>query len=372
MSKILISLGTRPEFIKLFPLIKLFSRKKIIIVNSAQHKSLLNKLIKEAKIKFDYNLNVLKKEDSLSGLFSSVLKKFNLVLKKTKPKMVIVQGDTATAAACALASFHNQIPVSHVEAGLRTYNIYRPFPEEIYRQIISRIAKMNFAPTYLNKKNLLSENIKYKIFVTGNTVYDSLKYFIKKINYNKINTNFKKKYKIDFSNDKVKILFTCHRRENYGKNFKNICHAIRKICKKYGNIEIIYPLHHNPNFYEKAIQNFKKNKQVILVPPQEYKNTIFLIKNSRLIISDSGGIQEEAVFFKKYVIVIREETERVEGVLKGYSVISKISSKAIQEKVDNFFKKEKKITNRMNISKNPYLNHGSPSYKIFKIISKNI
>lgn len=368
MSKILITVGTRPEFIKLFPLIKLFNRNKIILVNTSQHKSLLNKLIKEAKIKFDYNLNVIKK-NSLSHLFSSILVKFNKVLKK-KPKMVIVQGDTATAAACALASFHNKIPVSHIEAGLRTYNIYKPFPEEIYRQIISRIASINFAPTYLNKKNLLSENIKNRIFVTGNTVFDSILFFLKKRNYNKLNKYFKKKYKIDFLNNKIKILFTCHRRENYGLNFSNICDAINNICKNYKNIEIIYPLHPNPNFFFKAIKNFKKNKQVKLIPPQEYINSLFLIENSRLIISDSGGIQEEAVFFKKYVIVIREETERVEGIQKGFAITSKISSRDIQRKVNNFFKKEKEITKRINLSKNPYLIDGSPSYKIFKIIQK--
>jgi len=370
LTKILISLGTRPEFIKLYPLIKCFKRKKLFLINTSQHKSILNNLVNKTNLKFDLKLSLKNKNLTLSKLFADMLLKSNKVITKLKPKIVVVQGDTASAAAVAMSSFHNQVPVAHVEAGLRTRKIYRPFPEEIYRQIITRVTKYNFAPTALNKKNLIKESCKGKIIITGNTVFDAIKIFYKKINIKKIKKEFKKKHGVEFNNKSIKILFTCHRRENYGSNFQNICEAIKKITKKYNNIEILYPLHHNPNFLKKAIMQFQNSKLVKLLPPLDYEKSLFLIKNCNLIISDSGGIQEEAAYFKKYVIVIREETERTEGVKLGISTITKINVNSIVKKVVFYFKNQSKIKLKLNKIKNPYLNCKSPSKKIFKILNK--
>lgn len=370
MNKILISLGTRPEFIKLYPLIKCFNRKKLFLINTSQHKSILNNLVDKTNLKFDLRLSLKNKNLTLSKLFSDMLLKSDNIIKKYRPKIVVVQGDTASAAAVALSAFHNQIPIAHVEAGLRTRKLYKPFPEEIYRQIIARVAKYNFAPTALNRRNLLSECAKGKIFITGNTVFDAIKIFDKKINLKKIKKEFERKNNIIFNKKTIKILFTCHRRENYGIKFENICKAINKITNKYSNVEILYPLHHNPNFLKKAIMKFKNSEKIKLLSPLSYEKSLFLIKNCNFIISDSGGIQEEAAFFKKYVIVIREETERIESVKIGISTITKINVNSILKKVEYYFKNKSELDLKLNKSKNPYLNCKSPSKKIFNILNK--
>ena len=316
--KILVVLGTRPEAIKLALLINNLSNDKRFetkVCITAQHREMLDDVLDIFQIKPHYDLNIMKPGIDLNNTTAKILIGLNDVLKKFKPEIVIVQGDTTTVLAAALASYYKQIPIAHVEAGLRTGQIYSPWPEEGNRQMTTVITKYHFAPTLSAKENLIKENDnKNKIYVTGNTVIDSLFWIQNKL---KKDISLKKKLDKNFSfidDNKRIILVTGHRRENFGEGFQRICKALTEIAKKNKDIQIIYPVHLNPNVQEPVNKILKDIKNIILIEPQNYINFQYLLSKSHIILTDSGGLQEEAPSLGKPVLVMRDYTERPEAV----------------------------------------------------------
>ena len=307
--KILCVVGTRPEAIKMAPVILALKKEDFAIVRvlaTAQHREILDQALNIFGIKIDIDLNVMSKNQSLASLTSKLLVDIDKVLMNEKPNVILVQGDTTTVMTAALLGFYHKIPVGHIEAGLRTYDLSNPFPEEANRIIVSKLAKWHFAPTVSSKNNLLSEKIEEKnIFVTGNTVIDSL-LFISSLN-DSVNLNESKKT----------ILVTAHRRENFGKPFLNICKAIRYLADKNLDIEFIYPVHPNPNVYEIAKVELGNHPRIILTAPLDYPEFVAAMNLSYFILTDSGGVQEEAPALGKPVLVMRYETERPEAVECG-------------------------------------------------------
>jgi len=355
--KILISFGTRPEAIKLAKLIhklKITKKFTVKICVSGQHNQMLYQVLKLYKIKPDYDLKVMKTNQSLNLLSSKILKKLNEVLLDFKPDLLIVHGDTTTAFISSLAAFQNRIKVAHIEAGLRTNNIDYPYPEEFNRRSIGIIANLNYAPTQLAIDNLKNENIKKdKILLTGNTIIDTLKYSYNILLKNKkIFNKIKKNYSF-ISNKKKLIIVTSHRRENYGKGIINICLALKEIVTKNDNIQIIFPVHLNPkisNIVKKQLANIKN---IYLVKPVDYFSFIYLMKLSFLIMTDSGGIQEEAPSFNKPLLVLRNETERPEAKKIGGSLLVGTNQKKIVAATMKLIN-DKKLYNKMSKIKNPY------------------
>jgi len=332
MRKILIVFGTRPEAIKLAPVIKEIrecSFLESVVCVFRQHNKMLSQILKIFDIKPDYDLKITLSDESLFSKKVNIFKriknlivsgfsflKFFQILKKEKPDILVVQGDTSTAFLAAFFAYHFKIKIAHIEAGLRTYDKYHPFPEEMNRQLISRLADWHFVPTIQAKNNLLKEGIsEEKIFLTGNTSIDALLMVKEKVlkNEKKYETSFLKKYNINFGNKKI-ILVTVHRRESFGEGLKNIFSAIKEIVQKRDDIEIIYPVHLNPNVYYLAYELLNNIPNLHLIDPLEYDEFVFLMTKSYLILTDSGGIQEEAPSLKKPVLVIRDKTERQEGV----------------------------------------------------------
>jgi UDP-N-acetylglucosamine 2-epimerase (non-hydrolysing) len=306
--KVLFIFGTRPEAIKLAPLINTFKKSiNVKICVTGQHRHMLDQVLEVFNITPDYDLNLMTTNQSLPELSAKLLIAINNILFIERFDFVIVQGDTTTAMIGALASFYNKTKVLHVEAGLRTNNIYSPFPEEVNRQIISKISFLNFAPTEGDKSNLIKEGVNEKsIFITGNTGIDSLMWVIEntKPNIDKIPFDIKKeKY----------ILVTGHRRENFGDGFINICEAIKSLAFKYPDIKIIYPVHLNPNVQEPVNKILSDVTNVFLIEPLDYVSFAHLMDNSLFIITDSGGVQEEAPCLGKPILVMRESTERLES-----------------------------------------------------------
>ena len=355
--KILISFGTRPEAIKLAKLIhklKITKKFTVKICVSGQHNQMLYQVLKLYKIKPDYDLKVMKTNQSLNLLSSKILKKLNEVLLDFKPDLLIVHGDTTTAFISSLAAFQNRIKVAHIEAGLRTNNIDYPYPEEFNRRSIGIIANLNYAPTQLAIDNLKNENIKKdKILLTGNTIIDTLKYSYNILLKNKkIFNKIKKNYSF-ISIKKKLIIVTSHRRENYGKGIINICLALKEIATKNDNIQIIFPVHLNPkisNIVKKQLANIKN---IYLVKPVDYFSFIYLMKSSFLIMTDSGGIQEEAPSFNKPLLVLRNETERPEAKKIGGSLLVGTNQKKIVAATMKLIN-NKKLYNKMSKIKNPY------------------
>jgi len=315
---ILFILGTRPEAIKLFSVIAALSKDsnfKVKVCLTSQHIQMLSPIVNFFKIKADFNLKIMRKHQDLYDITINVLKSIKSILNKAKPDLVIVQGDTTTAFTAALAAFYEKIPVAHVEAGLRTNMKYLPFPEEINRSCISVLADIHLAPTLEAKKNLLKLGIKSKfIFVTGNTVIDSLLFTAKKIQ--KSIPVFFKKINSKYENCKV-ILVTGHRRENFGKAFKDICSALKEVALKYPKVVIVYPVHLNPNVRKPVFKILGGIKNIYLIEPLNYPDFIWLLNRSYFVVTDSGGVQEEAPSLGKPVLVMREVTERPEGIRKG-------------------------------------------------------
>lgn len=317
---ILTIFGTRPEAIKMAPIVK--KLKNIPNINSkicitAQHRQMLDQVLKVFNIIPDYDLNIMKSKQDLTSTTCEILIELKKIISQQKIDLVLVHGDTTTAMSSSLAAFYEKIPVGHIEAGLRTGNKYSPWPEEINRCIIGRIADLHFAPTETAKKNLLEENInEKKIYVTGNTVIDTLLEVNKKIESD--NYISKKLYeKFYFLNKKTKIiLITGHRRENFGQGFENICNALKKISTR-KDIDIVYPVHLNPSVQEPVFRILKNVKNIHLISPLEYIEFVFLMKHSYIILTDSGGIQEEAPSMGKPVILLRNTTERPEAVTSG-------------------------------------------------------
>ncbi|MBQ3688586.1 MAG: UDP-N-acetylglucosamine 2-epimerase (non-hydrolyzing) [Bacteroidales bacterium] len=333
MHKILLVFGTRPEAIKMCPLVKEFQKYpedfETLVCVTGQHREMLDQVLKIFDVKPDFDLNIMKQGQDLYDVTSKVLLGMRDVLKQVWPEVVLVHGDTTTSSAAALAAFYQQIPVGHIEAGLRTHNIYSPWPEEMNRQITGRIATYNFAPTPLSKENLLKENVsENSIIVTGNTVIDALYWVVSKIKSSeKISEELKtvlknSGYDTDrLSNGKKLILITGHRRENFGDGFINMCTAIKDLTQKFSDVDFVYPMHLNPNVRKPIHEVFGEDlsglKNMFFIEPLEYLSFVYLMEKSNIVLTDSGGIQEEAPGLGKPVLVMRDTTERPEAVTAG-------------------------------------------------------
>lgn len=323
--------GTRPEAIKMIPLVKELcnypSEFQVCVCVTGQHREMLHQVLSLFGIIPDYDLKIMKDGQDLYDITSVILLRLRDIFKENRPDIVLVHGDTTTSVSAALAAFYQQIPVGHIEAGLRTYNIYSPWPEEINRQIISRIATFNFAPTNLSKKNLLNEGVPDShIFVTGNTVIDALHYIMERISQEddlkeRLNSELKK-FGYDMSrlssNNKM-ILITGHRRENFGKGLYHVCVAIKELANKYPSVDFVYPMHLNPQVRQPIHQIFDnhQNSNVFFIEPLEYLHFVYVMSRCYLVLTDSGGIQEEAPGLGKPVLVMRDTTERPEAVEAG-------------------------------------------------------
>ena len=331
MKKVLLVFGTRPEAIKMAPLVlklKNCPEFQTIVCVTAQHREMLDQVLNIFDIKPDYDLNIMQKQQDLYDITSKVLLGMRDVLNATKPDIVLVHGDTTTSMAAALAAFYQQIPVGHVEAGLRTNNIYSPWPEEMNRQITGRIAKIHFAPTELSRQNLLKENIDNQyIKVTGNTVIDALHIVVNKIKSDKsLDKKIEKSiydngYDVKRLHNRKLVLITGHRRENFGDGFIRLCMAISDLTKKFPDIDFVYPMHLNPNVRQPIHKVFGKDLSdlgnIFFIEPLDYLSFVYMMDKSHLVLTDSGGIQEEAPGLGKPVLGMRETTERPEALEAG-------------------------------------------------------
>jgi UDP-N-acetylglucosamine 2-epimerase (non-hydrolysing) len=368
MLKVLTIFGTRPEAIKMAPVINELRKHpkkiKLKVCITAQHRELLDQVLNLFNINIDYDLNLMEENQNLFELSSKLMMGLERILRKEKPDVCLVQGDTTSAFLAGLAAFYCKIKVGHVEAGLRTYNKYHPFPEEINRHLLSILADFHFAPTEEAKKNLLLENIPtHKIFVTGNTVIDALLSVVED-NYE---FNIPELKKIDFT--KRLILVTLHRRESFGRPFEEMCFALKELKSKNDAIEVVFPVHLNPNVQKPVNEILKGTNGIHLVPPLDYKNFVQLLKKSYLALTDSGGIQEEAPSLGKPVLVMRETTERPEAVLTGTAVVVGTKRENIITKVDQLLT-SKADYNKMANATNPF-GDGKAAQRIVKILSKN-
>ena len=333
MKKIMLVFGTRPEAIKMAPLVKELQKHadkcKTIVCVTGQHREMLDQVLKIFEIVPDYDLNIMKQGQDLYDVTARVLVGMRDVLKEAEPDVVLVHGDTTTSMAAAMAAFYQQIPVGHVEAGLRTHNIYSPWPEEMNRQITGRIAVFDFAPTALSRQNLISENVEdSKITVTGNTVIDALYWVVDKIkNDASLDAELEKQlaqagYDVRrLGNGRRLVLITGHRRENFGDGFINICKAIKDLAAKYQDVDFVYPMHLNPNvrrpIHEVFGENLSDLGNMFFIEPLEYLSFVYLMEKSDIVLTDSGGIQEEAPGLGKPVLVMRDTTERPEALTAG-------------------------------------------------------
>ena len=341
--------GTRPEAIKMAPLVKELEKRsniKSIVCLTAQHRDMLDQVIEIFKIKPDYDLNIMKPNQTLSGITTEVITGIDDIIKKEKPDVILVHGDTTTAMAAALAAMNNQVRVGHVEAGLRTYDKNSPFPEEMNRQIIDRIADFLFAPTEESKQNLLDSkiNINQKITVTGNTAIDALKITVLK-DYTDENLEWAKGSRL--------ILLTAHRRENIGKPMEQIFTAINQITEKFPDVKVIYPVHLNPKVREIAKNKFAINDKVRLIEPLDVLEFHNYMEKAYLIMSDSGGVQEEAPSLGKPVLVLRDTTERPEGIKAGTLKLVGVETENIYNQCSELLT-NKESYEKMAQAKNPY------------------
>lgn len=367
--KILMVFGTRPEAIKMAPLyLELKKSRKIEtrLCITSQHKEMLVQILKFFEIQPDYDLDVMEINQNLYGLTSSILTKLKNVMDDYSPDMVLVHGDTTTGMTAALASFYYKSKIGHIEAGLRTNNKYSPFPEEINRKLISSLADFHFCPTEKSKKNLLEEKVQTNnIIVTGNTVIDALKISINRIINNPSSNIIKLNKKIG---DKKFILVTAHRRENHGQGIINICKALLKIVKQNSSVMVVFPVHLNPNVRKPVRSYLNSNENIFLTDPQNYEDFLWLMKKAYLIISDSGGVQEEAPTFGKPVLVLRDSTERPEAIEAGTVVLVGNSEKKIVEKTNQLLNSSKTYEKFSNLA-NPY-GDGTASLKIRKFVEE--
>ena len=370
--KVLIVLGTRPEAIKMAPVVKELAKSlDVRVCVTAQHREMLDQVLDLFKIVPNYDLDIMRQGQDLFDLTSNVLLGIKQVLTEENPDIVLVHGDTTTTLATSLAAFYSQIPVGHVEAGLRTYKVYSPFPEELNRQVISRMATYHFAPTELARKNLLAERISDEnIIVTGNTVIDALLSVVKKARRKNFSAEILEQLPfLSRKGNKLPriILVTGHRRENFGHGFEEICHALHEIAQKYIDVQIIYPVHLNPNVREPVQRILSDLKNINLVEPMDYLTFIKLMDCSYLILTDSGGIQEEAPSLGKPVLVMRETTERPEAVEAGTVILVGTNKKKIVKTVNELLS-DQNIYNGMSEAHNPY-GDGKASKRIHSIIN---
>lgn len=357
--KLLVVFGTRPEAIKMAPLILRLKKEdcfKTVVCVTAQHRELLDDVLKTFKIAPEYDLNLMRNGQSLSDITRGILKSMDKVMEREKPNMVLVHGDTTTTFTASLAAFYNKIPVGHVEAGLRTGNPHSPYPEEMNRRLTGAIAALHFAPTSGNMENLVNDGINPKnIYITGNTVIDALLMTPKKE---------------ECSSGSRWILLTCHRRENWGRSMKNIFGAVRDIADEFPDVNIVYPVHPNPVIRKLANDSFVGCQQVHLLGPLDYQNFCSWIKSCYLVLTDSGGLQEEAPALGKPVLVLREETERPEAVRAGTVRLVGTNRKTI------YLETKKLLTNKREYERmakvaNPYGN-GTASEQIVAALKERL
>lgn len=377
LKTIMLVFGTRPEAIKMAPLVKEFQKYpaefKTIVCVTGQHREMLDQVLRIFEIVPDYDLNIMRQGQDLYDVTARVLTGMRDVLKETNPDVVLVHGDTTTSTAAALAAFYQQIPVGHVEAGLRTHNIYSPWPEEMNRQITSRIATYHFAPTSLSKKNLLVESVQEEhIYVTGNTVIDALYMVVDKIKKDKeLDDELEKLLKqagYDINRlvgGKKLVLITGHRRENFGDGFIHMCTAIKDLTRKYPDVDFVYPMHLNPNV-RKPIQEvftglgslslgegWGESGNMFFIEPLEYLSFVYLMEKSTIVLTDSGGIQEEAPGLGKPVLVMRDTTERPEALEAGTVKLVGTNYERIIREVSALIE-EQSYYDRMSKAVNPY------------------
>ena len=373
IKKVMFAFGTRPEAIKMAPLIKAFQDEKNFetrVCVSAQHRQMLDQVLKMFDIKPDFDLNIMKPEQDLFDVTTKVLAGMKKVLNDYSPDIIFVHGDTTTTIACSFAAFYNKIKIGHIEAGLRTGNIYSPWPEEANRKITGVLADYHFAPTTTSENNLLKENINKKnILVTGNTVIDALYLMIEKIENNprlksRILELISSQYKL--FDDKKIILVTGHRRENFGHGFRNICNALKTIADNNPDFDIVYPVHFNPNVQKPVREILSNAKNIHLIEPLSYECFIYMMSKSFFIITDSGGIQEEAPSLGKPVLVMRDTSERPEAIKAGTVKLVGTDYAKIIEESQKLIDDENEY-NKMSKAYNPY-GDGKASLKVLNFI----
>lgn len=384
MKKVMLVFGTRPEAIKMAPLVRLFKTSEsfeTVVCVTGQHRQMLDQVLDLFEITPEYDLNIMKSNQDLYDITSSVLLGMRDVLSKCKPDIVLVHGDTTTSMATSMAAFYQRITVGHVEAGLRTHNIYSPWPEEMNRLITSRISRYNFAPTELNKNNLINEGIdSNSIFVTGNTVIDALHYVVRKIDSNpylknevenqitQLGYNVRER----LTKEKKIVLITGHRRENFGEGLFNICKSIKSLSLKYPDVDFIYPMHMNPNVRKpiNEVLNDGTLQNVFLLEPFDYLPFVYMMNESHIILTDSGGIQEEAPGLKKPVLVMRDTTERPEAIDSGIVKLVGTDCDKIVNEISLLLDDEQ-LYCLVNKFDNPY-GDGNASRRILDVILKMI
>ena len=370
MIKVLSIFGTRPEAIKMAPVIKALEANpniKSLVCVTAQHREMLDQVLSLFEITPDYDLDIMKSGQSLTEASSRMLLALEPILKECQPDLVLVHGDTSTTLCGAMAAFYQQIPIGHVESGLRTYDIYSPWPEEANRQLTSIITKLHFAPTQAAAQHLYDErNNPACIFVTGNTVVDALLDVKDKLETDKtLENSLKQKFStLDFT--KRRVLITGHRRENFGNGFESICQAIKQLAEKYPDYEFVYPVHLNPNVKEPVNRLLKNLSNVKLIEPQDYLPFVYLMSTSHIILTDSGGIQEEAPSLGIPVLVMRNTTERQEAVDSGTVKLVGTHCPTIVAEVSNLIENEA-IYLKMSQAHNPY-GDGQASERIAETI----
>lgn len=369
MKKVMLVFGTRPEAIKMAPLVKEFEKYpdtfRTIVCVTGQHREMLDQVLRLFDIKPDYDLNIMKQGQDLYDVTTRVLLGMRDILKDVMPDIVLVHGDTTTSTSAALAAFYQQIPVGHIEAGLRTHNIYSPWPEEMNRLVTGRIATYHFSPTSLSKNNLLVENIKEEnIIVTGNTVIDALYMVVDKIK-NNINLSSELQqllkqagYDVNrLRNGKRMVLITGHRRENFGDGFINICKAIKILNEQYPDVDFVYPMHLNPNvrrpIHEIFGDDLSNLDNMFFIEPLEYLSFVYLMEKSNIVLTDSGGIQEEAPGLGKPVLVMRDTTERPEALNAGTVKLVGTNYDKIINEISNLLD-DQKYYESMSMAVNPY------------------
>lgn len=384
MKKIMLVFGTRPEAIKMAPLIKEFQKKSDIfntlVCVTAQHRQLLDQVMDVFHLTADYDLDIMQQGQDLYDITSRVLLSMRDILRQARPDLVLVHGDTTTSTAAAMAAFYQKIPVGHIEAGLRTGNIYSPWPEEMNRLITGRIASYHFAPTETSRENLLKENVNpSNIHVTGNTVIDALHLVVNELKCDKQLADRERQtligcgYDVSRLNEGKKlVLITGHRRENFGDGFHNICKAIKMLVLRHPDVDFVYPMHLNPNVRNPIRQVFGENlnhfQNMFFIEPLEYLSFVYLMEKSFLVLTDSGGVQEEAPSLGKPVLVMRDTTERPEAVLAGTVKLVGANCQKIVDGVSQLILDDHSY-NLMSKANNPY-GDGQASKRIVSIVNR--
>ena len=383
MIKVMLVFGTRPEAIKMCPLIKEFQKHndafETIVCVTGQHREMLDQVLNIFEVKPDYDLNIMKQGQDLYDVTARVLTGMRDVFKECKPDVVLVHGDTTTSTAAALAAFYQQIPVGHVEAGLRTHNIYSPWPEEMNRQITGRIATYNFSPTPLSESNLKAEKAQGNIYVTGNTVIDALHMVVKKLKNDetlaKEQEEILKQAGYDVNrlvNGKKLVLITGHRRENFGEGFIHMVTAIKDLKNKYPDVDFVYPMHLNPNvrkpIHEVFGEDLSNLGNMFFIEPLQYLEFVYLMEKATVVLTDSGGIQEEAPGLGKPVLVMRDTTERPEALASGTVHLVGTDYQKIMDEVSTLLEDEQAYE-KMSKAVNPY-GDGKACERIVEILKK--